>query len=189
MKIVVFGYTVLQVKGQPRTGLICIVLGILLILAAADVDRGGIFRQTGENGRLSSVLTAPVLAQPPSDSTPPPLALEGWAYLGVEGEDVDWSFETLVSVPGSEIEFMRARQRVTLLEDHYESLTGSFVGTLLGYRAPEPTGREIDIDECVRVLERTVVASEKVWLKVVPEGCEAIQDVVEEVTAYVENQR
>ena len=186
MKIVVLGRTILHIKGRPRTGLVCIVLGIFLILLAVDVERGGGYRPTDENTGVSSILSVPVLAQQLPDPAPPPAREDGWAYLGVEDEDVDWSFETLVSVPDSEIAFMRARRRVTLLEDHYEGLTGSFVGTLLGYRVPDPTGREIDVDECVRVLERTVVASDKVWLKVVPEECETIHAVLKDVREYVE---
>ena len=155
-------------------GIVCIVIGALLVIMAANVlTRGGVPSAASTGFSLSTTVLA---QEPPSQVAS---QTTGWAYLGPEGGVDDWAFEPLVDHPTSQFEIMQTKQRVTVHRDHYKDLTGSFIGSfigmLLGYEKPAEAGA-VNPGTCVRVTNREVVGFGKVWLEIetLP-SCEPVQ--------------
>ena len=179
----------IEIQGHPARGAVAIVLGIITVLLGLDLERRGRFVEPEDR---SSILSTPVLAQdppPPQDPLQPPFqAVEGWAYLGAEDEPDDWTFETLIVVSSSPapIEFWQAKRPVTVLTDHYEGLTGTFVGSLLspllGDETPDEVGR-LSPEACVLVTDRETVGADNVWLRVRTTRCEPISTALERTAA------
>ena len=159
----------IEISGMSA-GIVCIVIGALLVIMAANVLTSGGVPSAASNGFS---LSTTVLAQEPTSQVASQTT--GWAYLGHEGGVDDWAFETLVADPTSQFEIMQTKQRVTVHRDHYKDLTGSFIGMLLGYEKPAEAGA-VNPGTCVRVTNREVVGFGKVWLEIetLP-SCEPVQ--------------
>ena len=135
-------------------GGICIafaLIGFLLLALALDLaTRGG----RDASGSSAMALVAAAVAQ--GNST------RGWVYAP-EG-----SFTGLGgNLIGNTIQ---AQRPVRLRENHFDDLTGTFVGSLLGYAEPNVVG-EIEQHDCVRVEEDHTVGFGKVWLNVEKVEC------------------
>ena len=151
----------IEISGM-RTGIVCIVIGaVLLTLAANLLTSGG----AAPSAAAPSPLSMTVLAQAPPPQVVTESATMGWAYLGPKGSSDDWSFVTLVADPTRQVEIMKATHPVTIYVAHYDDLTGSIVGTLLGYEKPPEAGA-VNEGACVRATNREVVGFGKVWLEI-----------------------
>lgn len=164
-------------KGGVSTGIVCMLFGLVLLFLAWSLVVGG----APAAGSVS--LTPTVLAQEHPDQ-PVRQSDRAWAYLGPAGEPSEWSFSTLILVPDSGIEILRARKPVDLYADHYGAWTGSPVGTLLRSPVPEVV-REIPAGGCVYVRSREIIGLGNIWLNVKPLECDPVQEALGEVASAV----
>ena len=159
-------------------GMLCIALGALLLILAE-------FRAGGSEDDLPPPvsrlgLSVTLLAQERA-----PAADEGWTFLDPS------IYQTLVADESRNVEIMQARRDVPLRADHFDALTGTLLGSVLGYRRPDVVAT-VEKGECIRVVERETVGviwADKVWLRAQKIECEPFLDAIEEaVKAFEEGE-
>ncbi len=156
-------------------GMLCIALGALLLILAE-------FRAGGSEDELPPPvsrlgLSVTLLAQERA-----PAADEGWTFLDPS------IYQTLVADESRNVEIMQARRDVPLRADHFDALTGTLLGSVLGYRRPDVVAT-VEKGECIRVVERETVGviwADKVWLRAQKIECEPFLDAIEEAVKTFE---
>ena len=151
-------------------GMLCIALGVILLIL-------GEFRTGGSEDEVSSLVSprlglgGTLLAQERA-----PAANEGWTFLDPS------IYQTLVADGSRNVEIMQAKRDVPLRADHFDALTGTLLGSVLGYRRPDVVAT-VEKGECIRVFERETVGviwADKVWLRAQKIECEPFLDAIEE---------
>ena len=151
-------------------GVLCIALGAILLILG-EFRTGGSEDEVSPLGSLRLGLGATLLAQ-----ERPLAADEGWTFLDPS------IYQTLVADVSRNVEIMQARRDVPLRADHFDALTGTLLGSVLGYRRPDVVAT-VEKGECIRVVERETVGviwADKVWLRAQKIECEPFLDAIEE---------
>lgn len=145
-------FTSFEFSGVGAGGIACILIGVgCLYLAWNAADRGG---EDGQDTSSLSLVTVAVAQQNPSKTVKS--RTEGWVYAP-EGSFI-----------GDDIK--EAQRRAPLRDNHFDDLTGTILGKLLGYGKPDVVG-QIKPGDCVRVGESTVVGFGKTWMHVKKVQC------------------
>ena len=154
MKIrVPFAY--IEFSGEGAGGIVCIVIGAILLWFAGDLAINGGQDRQGASA-LALVPTAAAEENMPNQ--------KGWVYAP-EG--------SFTGLQGNSIgeRFMQAQRRsLPLRESYFDDFTGTLVGKLLGYVEPDVVG-QVTRGNCVKVEEDRTVGFGKVWMKVEKVDC------------------
>ena len=154
-------FTSLKFSGVGAAGIFCIAIGVGCLLIARDiVVNGGQETQ----GRAALALVTAAAAQLGTLQT-------------LEDQNQGWVYAPEGSFIGNDIgnDIKKAQRPAPLRADHFDDLTGTFVGKLLGYDEPDVVD-QIESGDCVKVNGQTVVGFGKIWMKVEKTECPADAD-------------